>query len=709
MEAQTQPPTYRFGLAMAGAVSAGAYTAGAMDHFFHTLRYWALRKQTDTDNIIPRHCIEIEALSGASAGGIMTALVAFARHVPIKTITHNQRQLETQLSETGNLFYDTWVNLLDTKNRTTFDQLLDVEDLSEEGLVSLFNARVIDRIADKVKQTVTDQWQDKGTDIAHFMADNMEMIITLCNLEGVPFGIEFQYQGGKSKVTPSYRMVNHKLIAWFGYQRQPGQAVLPIAKDKLDAILDCAKGTSAFPIGFKPRVISGWTLLQVRESLTVLQGIGARLTKFILKDKMEPLSFQVVDGGTLNNEPFSELFRLLQFRSSRRKTGESTSEDKPMILLVDPFPDLHLDNPGPSITNLSIYRVIGHLISTLLNQSRFKVEDLMELNGMDDFERRMIFPSRYILHKDDEGYDRLIPLPRGSHIACGPLGGFAGFLHRKFRVHDFLLGQINTRMFIRYFCTLPCNPNDPASWPSIFKDWTPYMVMRYMSPSSTRSVYFLPVIPELEFVEQVEQKMEAAGYTFSHIKENQSWANDDKKLLSGALWEEFELRKKFTHEVADTWRRNLQFPKISASEFMQYRSPLKKRIQAIILTIVRRKISGFSLLNLIVLLYPSLLIKVFRNRIKKRQPKKDNAVKKKLSGWWILPVMVLTVMLVFFTPLFIVKAVGWSWTWGWITALVCFPVLLYLLLKCIVAVIVYFAMKGMLSALHAEGLVSWDR
>lgn len=711
MASAPTPPTYRLGLAMAGAVSAGAYTAGAMDHVFQTLRIWAQRQGQDQDNLIPRHRVEIEALSGASAGGIMAALVAFARHVPIPPVTESQVELDRSLQPTGNLFFDTWVNLLDRAGKTTFDQLLETPDLEEEGLVSLFNARVIDGIADKVKETVQKNWDPDGTDLSPFLARDMEMIITLCNLEGVPFGVDFHHQQGRSRRTPSYRMVNHKLIAWFGYQRQPGQAILPIAKDHLDPILECAKGTSAFPIGFKPRTLHGWTSLQVKESFRRLQGISSRMADFVLRHKEEPFSFDVVDGGTLNNEPFSELFRLLQWRQSRKNLPEDAVVEKPMIILVDPFPDLHLDAPGPGISGLSLSRVIGHLVSTLLNQSRFKLEDLMESNGMDGFERGMIFPSRYVIHRDKLRGERLIPLPRGSHIACGPVGGFAGFLHRRFRVHDFLLGQLNARMFLRFFCTLPCDPDNPPSWPSIFQDWTPYMVMRYMSPTSTRSVYFLPVIPELDLIERVEALLRKENQKLLPAADYQTWEDNTRKILPDALWEEFELRKEYTQEVADGLRRGLVFPEIPASDILRYRKPLKNRVRAMLLTLMRRRIAAFTLPRLMLFFYPGLLLQVCRKLFtqvpKKKRPPRP--VRRASSGWWIIALLVVVLLLALATPWLILHFAGLAWGWRLVGTLLSMPLMIYVLVQSLAGAITHVALRSLLTTLHEEKLIRWPK
>ena len=78
--------TYHIGLSMAGAVSAGSYTSGMLTQLFETIDAWYEYKTqgitfvTDKGETVtikpeemPQHSICIEALSGASAGGMCTA------------------------------------------------------------------------------------------------------------------------------------------------------------------------------------------------------------------------------------------------------------------------------------------------------------------------------------------------------------------------------------------------------------------------------------------------------------------------------------------------------------------------------------------------------------------------------------------------------------------------------------------------------------
>ena len=59
---------------MAGAISAGAYTAGVLDFMTEALDAWSKAKAAGEE--VPQHDVVIEGFSGASAGGLCAAGVA---------------------------------------------------------------------------------------------------------------------------------------------------------------------------------------------------------------------------------------------------------------------------------------------------------------------------------------------------------------------------------------------------------------------------------------------------------------------------------------------------------------------------------------------------------------------------------------------------------------------------------------------------------
>src|SRR4030095_522948 len=69
---------YEIGLAMAGAISAGAYSAGVGDFLFQALHERELAKHDNRRDSVPNHSVCVRAAAGASAGSITAALAAVA-------------------------------------------------------------------------------------------------------------------------------------------------------------------------------------------------------------------------------------------------------------------------------------------------------------------------------------------------------------------------------------------------------------------------------------------------------------------------------------------------------------------------------------------------------------------------------------------------------------------------------------------------------
>ena len=69
---------FELGLTLAGAISAGAYTAGVLDFLFQALDEWEKHRGVSST---PQHRVVIKVITGASAGAITGALgpVALAR------------------------------------------------------------------------------------------------------------------------------------------------------------------------------------------------------------------------------------------------------------------------------------------------------------------------------------------------------------------------------------------------------------------------------------------------------------------------------------------------------------------------------------------------------------------------------------------------------------------------------------------------------
>ena len=90
----------KLGINMAGAISAGAYTAGVLDFLIQALDEWYAAKAAGEN--VPGHDISIEVISGASAGGMCAAIAGTQVQESFDHIT------DTTQVGTNNRFYESW-------------------------------------------------------------------------------------------------------------------------------------------------------------------------------------------------------------------------------------------------------------------------------------------------------------------------------------------------------------------------------------------------------------------------------------------------------------------------------------------------------------------------------------------------------------------------------------------------------------------------
>lgn len=72
--------TFEIGLVLAGAISAGAYSAGVMDFLIEALDAWEEAK-VNAPGSVPTHSIRIKVIAGASAGAMNGAIASDRKSV----------------------------------------------------------------------------------------------------------------------------------------------------------------------------------------------------------------------------------------------------------------------------------------------------------------------------------------------------------------------------------------------------------------------------------------------------------------------------------------------------------------------------------------------------------------------------------------------------------------------------------------------------
>lgn len=516
--APAEPPVFVLGLAMAGAVSAGAYTAGVVDFLLRAVR--AHNRMVGTPGG-PRHRVALKAMSGASAGGVTAAITACAL---LEGVAEEADAADAALEVDGErttyrhalrLLHEVWVERVDLSAGP--DPLLGLNDLRGKRPVrALLDAEVLDRQAGAALRSV--EWDGATHD---WLARDLELFLTVTTLDGVPFTAPFaEADPGAGGRVAGHPMAAHGVarhfrvtglgtaeidapwLRWWGDEGvalplpAPG-APLPIELPEAEAGPDrpwnelrlTALASGAFPGGLAARFMhltADEVWVAPRRIAAGRPGRGGAMPleidwdrrptpshPFFRKDPDARLTAAAVDGGVVNNEPF-ELVRYA-LRPANPAADPAKPEDRPhallpnppsaaaadrAVLMIDPFPEgPEFRGAEPADPDRLLPKTLGALIPALLNQARFKPMELLRAVDPEVRSRFLIAPSRRAYPDEPAppaGSRRALRLgTRGAEaIASGLLGGFGGFLHESFRRHDFILGQRNARSFLLDHFTL---------------------------------------------------------------------------------------------------------------------------------------------------------------------------------------------------------------------------------------------------------------
>lgn len=428
--------TFEVGLVMAGAVSAGAYTAGVMDFLLMALEDWYAAKQEGKN--VPNHDVCIKVMTGASAGGMTTALT---------TVEMIQRAAEpgrSSVKEFQSKMYEAWVNRID------ISELLKTNDLKDGEIKSLLDSSILDTIADEVLNIpAIPKW--KGLP---YVEKELKLFLTLSNLRGLPYDIKLNGQTGLP-----HGMSDH---ADYQYLKITDQT------DIADWIKlrNAAIATGAFPVGLAPRLIER-DLNEYKERISKDGRDISGLMK--VKESNKPYTFVAVDGGLLNNEPI-ELARSVwqNVKAKRKETIDAyddvlqarkeveaeTLECPYALILIDPFPDQVDLGKDATPEDATLMNILGPIIGALRSQSLFKVEELLHAADESKLDRFLISPIRYT-------ETNTLAL---NALACGFFAGFGGFMSHDFRHHDYELGKRNCQRFLKEYFTMPIEDAEKLGW-----------------------------------------------------------------------------------------------------------------------------------------------------------------------------------------------------------------------------------------------------
>jgi Patatin-like phospholipase len=426
-------PPFRFGINMAGAVSAGAYTAGVLDFLTEALDAWYAAKERGEP--VPRHEVSLEVLSGASAGGMCAAIASAMIQGDFDHIH------DTSLVDTTNTFYESWVNKID------ITKLLATDDLCGDSPVfSLLDCTIIDEIANFALVPGRPKART-------YISPSLTLFLSLTNVTGIPYSLKNVGEGALQEST-----VYHADRLRFETVLPGGQTSTPTAKPlprgdstqfAWPLLIEAAKATGAFPIFLRPREltrdISDYDI-PLWEPVNPLAIKQPTICPSWPPETGPTIQTINVDGGVINNDPFNlahDYLASLAPPSPDNVNPPAPQDADRAVVTVAPFPARGSFTATPDFSqNATVRAAVGELISVFISQSRFFGESLAKI-AASSFSRFMIAPS-------DSSVPAGTPALQGASLEA-----FGGFFHRGFRAHDFELGRYNCQRFLQVHFVLP--------------------------------------------------------------------------------------------------------------------------------------------------------------------------------------------------------------------------------------------------------------
>lgn len=564
--------TFGIALALSGAISAGAYTAGVIDFLVQALDAWTADEEPGT----PKHNACITVISGASAGAVTGALgvVAMARRAPPVYFASTESKMHQQPGQSYQdinyvlpQLYAAWVTgprMVAPDKQLSFLSLNDLEAVprNRPSVTSLLNARLLDQIKDNGLGAPPGMRVAIGT--VPYVARCLHVYLTISNLRGIPFEIKF---GANKYAMRTHGDRMHYIVEYLGFS--PYAASEWAEKDKVEAVLDArtlpmlagqpvppdwdaygvaALASAAFPVGLAPREITNLYSRYLDRQYPMDVPLDCGINPSFPNSNGE-FCFLNLDGGIINNNPFDYALYGLAGRPAPGKNAPANAgfeirdevrrgglEATRAVIMVSPFPDAPPfppeGQPAPELL-----KVLQALFPALINQSRFRASELAPALNQQDYSRFLIAPHRKLPGAESE---------ERYAIACGLLGGFGGFLHEAFRAHDFQLGRRNCQLFLQRTFGLPVG-NPIIAKTDVF--WTippdPQQLRREARfpiiplVGEARAEVKLPNWPRMtatdlaELMRQIERRLNAVGPMFLRGQTNRGLL---RLMALGSLW-----------------------------------------------------------------------------------------------------------------------------------------------------------------------------
>jgi len=361
--------TLRIGLAMGGGVSLGTFCGCALAQSLKLLIIYGRDRHGE-----PYDKVIVDVFSGASAGAL--SLAAMLRYLLYRTLEQENKATRALIEEFGADFHsltpDAQANLIAAQVVQDTQEDLWTHEIKLENLLPdanktdlRFKASLLDRGAvDGIAQRHLVNWHGQKIQFSgkQLLSDRVLYACTLANLTPMIADARAEFPGkeiGFIGLNDGLRSRTHRDVRVFDLNFTPqsdpkddrfpdrwclyhnGAAKKGWIGDLRKAetwaqIAATAIASGAFPVAFEPVALLRkafeygpklWSAsfgLPIPKTLSAFNGQDSHLFSFI-------------DGGTFNNEPIREAFRLASFIDGHHREENPDEESERLILFVDPF------------------------------------------------------------------------------------------------------------------------------------------------------------------------------------------------------------------------------------------------------------------------------------------------------------------------------------------------------------------------------------
>ncbi len=316
----------RLGLVVYGGLSLAIYMNGVCREFYNAVRgrgiYKLIKALTDSD-------IVVDIMSGTSAGGINGVLLSYA-------LTNSTKDKVVDFAE----FADIWCEDADIlklmrqpdNNASQVESIFDGEGYYQNHLKSAF-----DKAQNNQVNAPKDEW------LSEF--NELDLFVTGTDVSGRVYKV-FDDTGSVIEIKDHHTLFHLKYRQGrkepFNAKNDRDSLIQLTSEQTHQALAKLCRITSCFPLAFSAIDVELKGNNPVEQKLVE----WGQLDKRELPDKLPQNGYYIyfVDGGVLDNRPFSYTVKEMYYRTANRPVERK-------LFYIDPNPERFTDKNNPAFNN----------------------------------------------------------------------------------------------------------------------------------------------------------------------------------------------------------------------------------------------------------------------------------------------------------------------------------------------------------------------